>query len=78
MKSVEAHQLRNILQVILGAIETGNVDLARQFIYQAESCIVNCRLGCQTCEMQKKTSEDLASTANPPRQLVALSNRESG
>lgn len=39
MSSSEAHQLRNILAIILAGIETGNLDLAKQAVKRAESCI---------------------------------------
>ena len=58
MKSSEAHQLRDILQVILGAIDIGNLELARQAVYRAESCIVNCRLACDSCEMLNAPPEN--------------------
>jgi len=74
MKSAEAHQLHNILQVILGAIETGNVDLARQAVCRAESCIVNCQLTCKSCEMLKAPP----TSARPPKGLGGLFKRKSG
>jgi hypothetical protein len=33
------HRLRNILAVILGGIQTGNLELAKQAVHQAESCL---------------------------------------
>lgn len=39
MSPSAAHQLRNILAVILGSIEIGDLKVAKQAVHQAESCI---------------------------------------
>ncbi len=45
MSPSQAHQFRNLLAIILGSIETGNLEAAKQAVRRAEACIV----ACQSC-----------------------------
>jgi hypothetical protein len=70
MSPSDVHQLRNLLAVILGAIDTGNLALARQAVLRAESCIVACELKCESCELlnappSKWTRWDVNSPKRP-------------
>ena len=43
MTPSQLHQLRNILAVILGAIETGNLELAKQAVHRAADHLASCK-----------------------------------
>jgi hypothetical protein len=43
MSPSQLHQLRNILTVVLGAIETGNLELAKQAVQRAADHLASCK-----------------------------------
>jgi len=43
MSPSQVHQLRNILTVILAAIETGNLELAKQAVHRAADHLASCK-----------------------------------
>ncbi len=43
MSPFQIHQLRNLLTVILGGIETGNLELAKQAVHRAEDQLLSCK-----------------------------------
>jgi hypothetical protein len=43
MSPSQVHQLPNILSIILGAIENGNLELAKQAVHRAEDHLASLR-----------------------------------
>ncbi len=58
MSPSQAHQFRNLLTIILGGIETGNLEMAKQAVYRAEACIV----ACQSCPVLMMHKEENGAT----------------
>lgn len=61
MSPSQVNQLRNILTVILGTIENGNLELAKQAVHRAEGHLASCRT-CPILQVCEARSLDPATS----------------